>query len=128
LTIANVVEKGKRSPLRAADPAYGVTPKFGLGRLLVLNLAVQFHILPTVSKMAHNDFIMTIESDSEDPCLLPPVGKSKLAEGEDAVLNADFTFDLVGEFGSIFAHDEVNNITVNGSSTVCALLLLKGPL
>jgi hypothetical protein len=72
--------------------------------------------------MAQNEFIMTIDSDSEELPLPSAAGKSKAAEGEDAVLNADFTFDLGGELGDIFTQDEINNITVNSTGAVRASL------
>jgi hypothetical protein len=68
--------------------------------------------------MDSNEFVMTLDSDTEDPPVSLKAGRSKPTEGEDAVLNTDFSFDFNGEFDEAFVQDQVDSIVMNGTRPV----------
>lgn len=72
--------------------------------------------------MSAVDFIMTIDSDSDD---LPPPRvlkslKSLNLDPDDAQLNAEFTFDLAGDpYADIINEPNLRDLVKQGSRPVC---------
>jgi ATP-dependent RNA helicase DDX27 len=71
--------------------------------------------------MAVDDFIMTIDSDTEDP--LPPVSTKKHVDAEEASLNPAFTFDLATEtyMDILDSQNELRDLIKTGSRPVSSL-------
>jgi hypothetical protein len=57
--------------------------------------------------MAADDFIMTIDSDTEEALPQKGRGKSEVTVADDAVLNADFSFVLEGDLNDISAFEDI---------------------
>lgn len=68
--------------------------------MLIYSSPIQNEFFHSVKMGNLDDFIMTIDSDSEEQQVVPPTSskksgsKSKPGQEEDAALNPDFTFDL----------------------------------
>jgi hypothetical protein len=69
--------------------------------------------------MAADDFIMTIDSDVEDALPEKLGGKSQLTVADDAVLNAEFSFEVEDNFPSISALDHLDGSGETNGSRVC---------
>jgi ATP-dependent RNA helicase DDX27 len=79
--------------------------------------------------MAVNDFIMTMDSDEEQPLTSFKESKSRKSQNvdpEDAQLNADFTFDLAGDpYADILGEQNLRDLVKKGSRPV-RLCLRRG--
>lgn len=75
--------------------------------------------------VAHDDFVLTIDSDMED-APQPPSGKAgkPSAPGDDAQLNPDFVFDLTGDpYDELLGTSiEVDDLVKTGSKPVHVFL------
>jgi hypothetical protein len=71
--------------------------------------------------MAPNNFIMTIDSDDEDlsPSRVLPSAKPRSVDPPDPQLNAEFTFDLVGDpYADILSESNLHDLVKKGSRPV----------
>jgi hypothetical protein len=82
--------------------------------------------------MAVNDFIMTMDSDEEQPLTSFKESKSRKSQNvdpEDAQLNAEFTFDLAGDpYADILGEQNLRDLVKKGSRPVRSCLRFGGPI